>query len=158
MDGRLWSCGWNEHGNLGRIVVVDDVDGGIPGKEVGVGSYDSAYDWVPVMRRKQQGHTMDHSTVPHAPSSPDRLTTTTTAATITATNTNTATATATTTARNSGFLSEYDNINMTLKPSHGSNYEQVVLQVVWEGALSCGGGHCLCLTCDDNDDHDYDHP
>ena len=178
MEGHLWSCGWNEHGNLGRITVesADRMQGisgkaaqgmtgkageAMPGKVVG--SYESAYDWVPVMRSKRRGNAIDRrSMVAHAHSSTSDLLRTTAAATATATaasDTVTATTTAAITAtatvtdtRTRKTTSEYATIALETSQSD-YDYEQVVLQVVWEGALSCGGGHCLCLTCDDDSDH-----
>ena len=138
MDGSLWSCGWNEHGNLGRVVV----DGRI-GNEMG--SYETAYDWVPVMRRKKQSKGGVGSAVSHVTTSVNLSTTT-----INATTTETVTTT-------NVMTSDYDHIT---NESFQRNYDQVRLQVVWEGALSCGGGHCLCLTCDndDDDEHSYNRP
>lgn len=77
----MWSCGWNEHGNLGR------------GKGLNGGNGDdfrSSDNWVAVMRKRSH--------------------------------------------------------RVKTGKKDGDMYEHLRLNVVWEGALSCGGGHVLCLT------------
>lgn len=82
-EGLVWSCGWNEHGNLGRGKGLNDSNCN------GVNDFRSSDKWVAVMRRRsnvQEGNNDDDM------------------------------------------------------------YEHLRLTVVWEGALSCGGGHVLGLT------------
>lgn len=84
VDGLLWACGWNEHGNLG---VGESHTSGGAGAIAGA-VVRNALEWVPVIGPEPNG----------------------------------------------------DN------PCNGEGArEQLRLGVVWEGALACGGSHCLCL-------------
>lgn len=82
----MWSCGWNEHGNLGRGRGLNDINSN--GDD-----FCSSDNWVAVMRKRSNGK---------------------------------------------------DWVKTGKKD--GDAYEHLRLTVVWEGALSCGGGHVLCLT------------
>jgi alpha-tubulin suppressor-like RCC1 family protein len=82
-EGLVWSCGWNEHGNLGRGKGINDPNCN------DVDDFRSSDNWVAVMRLRS---------------------------------------------------------NVQEGKNDDDMYEHLRLTVVWEGVLSCGGGHVLCLT------------
>lgn len=85
-EGFLWSCGWNEHGNLGRGRGLDDV-------RCNNNDFCSSDHWVAVMRKRSN-----------------------------------------------------KNEDVRMGKEDDDEHEHLRLTVVWEGALSCGGGHVICLT------------